>query len=334
MNNKFVLQTINKGSFEEDVIYKALLFNGETEERLFRLARTKRTEYFPSEEVEVRSVIEISNICQRKCNFCNINSYSKRKRYTIKYEEFMKIVENLYYKGRRVLLLQSGENRYQKYIDLVCKYISNIKKRFSDLTIILCLGNLGYNQYKQLREAGADRYILKFETSNSILYKQIKPDDSLQRRMKCLEMLVRLGFDLGTGNLIGLPGQTLKDIVNDLFFIRNFKLTMMSTSVFIPGEDSGYYDKPIGNLDIALNYMALMRIMYPQMLIPSTSSLEKAKKGGQYLGLMAGANTVTIHDGTPVELKKYYPIYSVKRFVPDENYVKGIVTKAHLHFKK
>ncbi len=116
--------------------------------------------------------------------------------------------------------------------------------------------------------------------------------------------------------------------------MRHFKLTMISTSVFIPGEDSNYRDKPKGDLDITLNYTALMRILYPQMLIPSTSSLEKAKEGGQYLGLMAGANTVTIHDGTPLELKRYYPIYSVNRFIPNENYIKDIVMKAHLHFEK
>lgn len=330
---KSVLRALVNGDFLKNVLFAALLLKREKREQLFELARKKRREYFPAENVEVRSVIEISNICQRRCNFCNINFYSKsRKRYLIGYEEVMKIVGHVYHKNRKVLLLQSGENRSQKYIDFVCKCISNIKQKFNDLVIILCLGNLSYNQYRQLREAGADRYILKFETSNPTLYKQIKPDDSLQTRLKCLKMLNELGFDVGTGNIIGLPNQTVEDIVNDLLFIRHFKLTMISTSVFIPGEDSRYWNKPKGDLNITLNYMALMRIMYPEMLIPSTSSLEKAKKGRQYLGLIAGANAVTIHDGTPAELKKYFPIYSVKRFTPDEKGIRGIVAKAHLHF--
>ncbi len=196
------------------------------------------------------------------------------------------------------------------------------------------MGNLSYNQYKQLRESGADRYILKFETSNPRLYKQIKPDSSLEERIKRIKQLIKLGFEVGTGNIIGLPNQTVDDIIDDLLFIHNFKLTMASTSVFIPGESSNYWNKPVGDVNIALNYTALMRIMYSALLIPSTSSLEKAKKGSQYLGLMAGANTVTIHNGTPAELKKCYPIYSVKRFTPDENYIKEIVKKAHAHFKK
>lgn len=331
--NKSVLQALAKGDFKKDVLFTALFLKGKEREQLFELARKKRREYFPVEQVEVRSVIEISNICQRRCNFCNINLYSKRrKRYIIGYEELIKIVEHIYHRKRRVLLLQSGENRFQSYIDFICKCISNIKQKFNDLIIILCLGNLSRNQYRQLREAGADRYILKFETSNPALYKQIKPDDSLKRRVECLKILNELGFDVGTGNIIGLPNQTIADIVRDLLFIRHFKLTMVSASVFIPGEDSNYRNKPIGDLNITLNYMALMRIIYPRMLIPSTSSLEKAKRGGQYLGLMAGANAITIHDGTPVELKKHFPIYSLSRFIPNEKYVKDIVAKAQLHF--
>lgn len=335
MKEKSLLQTLVNCDFKKDLLYDALLLKGEERKQLFELAGKKRSEYFPSEEVEVRSVIEISNICKRKCNFCNINSYSKnRKRYIIKYNELMKIVEHLYHiKKRRVLLLQSGENRSQKYIDLVCKCVSNMKQKFKDLIIILCLGKLSHKQYRQLRTSGADRYILKFETSNPMLYKQIKPDDSLEERIECLKMLNKVGFDVGTGNIIGLPNQTIEDIVNDLLFIRRFKLTMVSTSVFIPGEDSNYCNKPMGDLNITLNYMALMRIIYPRMLIPSTSSLEKAKRGEQYLGLMAGANAVTIHDGTPPELKKHFPIYSLNRFIPDEKYIKNIVRKAHLHFR-
>jgi biotin synthase len=331
--NKSIFRALVNGDFSKDAILAALLFKGTQRKQLFELARERRREYFPSGNVEVRSVIEISNICQRKCNFCNINSYSKsNKRYLIEYEEIIKIAELVYQRNRNVLLLQSGENKSQKYIDFVCKCVSNIKQRTNDLTIMLCLGNLRYNQYRQLRESGADRYILKFETSNPALYKQIKPDDSLQARLECLKMLNTLGFDLGTGNMIGLPNQTLEDIASDLIFMRHFQLKMASTSVFIPGEASKYRNKPKGDLNIALNYMALMRIMYPQLLIPSTSCLEKVKKGGQYLGLMAGANAVTVHDGTPAELKKYFPIYSVKRFTPDAKMIAGIVAKAQLHF--
>lgn len=323
---------LEKGEFNKDTASKALLFKGEEQKQLFELAQKKRDEYFPSKKVEVRRVIELSNICQQDCNFCNINSYSKKKKYLIGFDTFLHQTDYIYSKNTKVLLLQSGENRSRSYMDFVSKCISAAKEKYSDLTIILCLGNLSYEKYKQLRKSGADRYILKFETSNPALYKQIKPGDSFKERLECINMLSELGYEVGSGNIIGLPGQTMKDIVDDLFFIEKLKLKMISTSVFIPGEESNYRKEQAGNLDITLNYMALMRIKYPYMLIPSTSSLEKAKEDGQYLGLTAGANTVTIHDGTPVECKEFFPIYSVKRFTPAEDYVKEIVARANLIF--
>lgn len=333
MKKYFILSALREGGINKEVLSLALLFTGKWQEKLFALAREKRGEYFPAGKVEVRSVIEVSNICQRKCNFCSINYYSGiKKRYILSHEEIMKQIEYIYNKKRRVVLIQSGENRSQEYIDFISKCVMDIKQNYPGLTIILCLGSLLYYQLKQLRLAGADRYIIKFETSNGNLYKQIKPDESLKQRVEYLSVLSDLGYDVGTGNMIGLPNQTLEDIVNDLLFIRHFKLTMVSASVFIPGEFSRYYNMPKGNCDITLNYMALMRILYPRMLIPCVSALEKVKKNGQYLGLMAGANTVTIHDGTPEKFKEHFPIYSVQRFTPDERRIRNIVAKAGLSF--
>jgi biotin synthase len=323
-----------KSGLKEDVIYKALLSRGEDQQELFRLARESRGEFFPHDEVEVRSVIEISNICKQKCRFCGMNFHSKRKRYIISHKNLIEITENIYSRGRRVLFLQSGENRSQKYIDFISRCLEDIKKKFDDLTIILCLGELSFHQYRQLRGAGADRYILKFETSNPVLYGKIKPDDSLEARVECIQGLTELGFGVGSGNIIGLPGQTVQDIVSDLLFLSKFSLSMTSTTVFIPGEDSDYRSEPMGDVDTVLNFMALMRIMYPKVLVPTTSSLEKARKGGQYLGLEAGANTVTVHDGTPAEMKKHFPIYSVNRFTPNEEYMRDIVAKARLKFPR
>ncbi|MFC2048820.1 radical SAM protein [Elusimicrobiota bacterium] len=330
MNYLPVIKSLNKEDFDKNIIQTALQFRADAQKQLFSLARKKRSENSPQRKVEVRSVIEISNICVQNCNFCNINCQSKLKRYTITYEEFMRITEFLYQKGRRVLLIQSGENNTQKYIDFISKCIGDAKSRFSNLFIILCLGNLNYKQYRQLKIAGADRYINKFETSNPILYKKIKPKDSLEKRIECINMLSDLDFEVGSGNIVGFPGQTNQDLVEDLLFINQLRLSMISTSIFISGEDSNYSSEPHGDIDTTLNYMALMRILYPKMLIPSTSSLERAAKGGQYLGLMAGADTVTIHDGTPQHLKKSFPVYSINRFIPNEEHIKGIVKRANM----
>ena len=333
-----ILHAVSRNKFgsindiHRDLIQTALLAKGDEQEQLFGLARRKRTENFPHEKAEFRSVVEISNICRQKCKYCGMSYHSKRKRYTISHKELMDVVENIYYKGRKVLLLQSGENNSQRFIDLVCKCLEDIKYKFGDLTVILCMGNLSYHQYKLLRDSGADRYILKFETSNPDLYKQLKPGDSLQSRLEGLHHLIELGFDVGTGNIVGLPGQTIQDIINDLLFFAGFRLSMISSTVFIPGKDSHLRDMPMGDLDLTLNFMALVRIMYPEVLIPATSSLEKAGEGGQYRGLLAGANAVTVHDGTPERLKEHFPIYSADRFTPNETHIDGIVKRAGLNF--
>ncbi len=314
------------------MIRKALLSRGEEQDHLFASARERREERFPARNVEVRSVIEISNVCRQSCRYCGMNRRSKRKRYTITRDELLSIVSNIYSKGRRVILLQSGENDSRKYIDFVSGCVEAVKHRFSDLTIVLCMGNLKHAQYRQLRESGADRYILKFETSSPGLYEKIKPGDSLQERIDCLNDLLELHYQVGTGNMIGLPDQTLQDLVDDLLFMSRFQLSMMSSTVFIPGEDSDYRENPPGDVDTVLNFMALMRIMNPGVLIPATSSLEKGRTGGQYEGLAAGANAVTVHDGTPPDLKQHFPIYSAKRFTPNENHTREIVLRAGLLF--
>ncbi|MBU2574509.1 MAG: radical SAM protein [Elusimicrobia bacterium] len=324
---------LEKGNFTGKTLAAALLLRGAPQRELFGLARKARSLRFGSGKVEVRSVIEVSNICRQSCRFCNINGLPNGEKYLLDRSQVLRIVRHLYRKKRRVLLLQSGENNSKAYINLIARCVADIKKEFSGLTVILSMGSLGFAQYKQLRRAGADRYILKFETSDPALYKRIKPGDSLANRLKCVKFLTDLGFETGSGNMIGLPGQTIYDIVNDLRLAGKLGLTMASSSVFVPGEGSVYYDRPMGDLNLTLNYMALLRILYPHLLIPTTSALEKAGKNGQFLGLMAGANTVTVHDGTPPGIKRHFPIYSLDRFTPNEKHIRRIVARAKLRFK-
>ncbi|MBF0216943.1 MAG: radical SAM protein [Candidatus Omnitrophica bacterium] len=327
-NTDKVLGRIESGIFGKDDLVAALSLKGAHQGRLFAFARSKRSEFFPGRAVEVRSVIEVSNICERKCAYCGIHSQTSR--FTIGEDRLVDIARHIYSFGRRVLLIQSGENTGDGYIGLVSSGIMAVKKEFPDLVIILCLGDLSVDQYKRLKASGAERYILKFETSNPDLYSRIKPGDTLMQRVRSLENIIELGFETGTGNIVGLPGQTKEDLAGDLLFIGGFKLAMASCSVFIPGKGSEMEAEVPGDIDTALNYMALQRIMYPHLLIPTTSSLEKAGAGGQYLGLMAGANTVTIHDGTPKDLEGYFPIYSSDRFRPDREHIASIVQRAGL----
>lgn len=329
MNEKLI-QSLKDGDFDDHHLIAALQLKGREMEPLGELARMVRYKYFSNNKVEVRSVIEISNICMQNCRYCNMGKSKKIKKYEIDKAEIINIAEYIYSLGRRRLLLQSGENNAVKYIDKVSETVYEIKCKYPDLVVILCIGSLNKRQYKQLRVSGVDRYILKFETSNEKLFSYIKPGDSLLRRLTCIKDLIELGFIVGSGNIIGIPGQTIDDIVNDLKMIRDLELNMNSTTVFIPAEDSSFYNEKPGDVDIALNVMALMRVMNPSRLMPTTSSLGKLRTDGQLMGLNYGANTVTIHDGTPDELRKLFPIYSTSRIVPNWQYFKDIVQKAKM----
>lgn len=324
------LLALHRGEFVREVLLSALQATGEAQMQLFELAQQCRIEKFPENQVQVRSVIEISNVCRQKCKYCTIGANDQKFNYTLDSKSMVMLMEYLYAKGRRNILLQSGENLSKKFIDDVVSAVGEIKSQYADLCIILCLGDLSETDYRRLYDAGATDYVLKFETSKKELFSYCKPNDSLEHRLQCVRTLAEIGYRVGSGNIIGLPSQTLEDIVDDLILVHELPLAMNSTTIFIPAEGSAFEKEPAGNPIYTLNMMALMRIMNPHRLMPTTSSLEKMIHDGQYLGLLAGANTVTIHDGTPEELQEYFPIYSSKRVRPQIEHFKDILERAGL----
>lgn len=325
-----VLSELKKRNFFHDVLNAALQMKGEEQKELLQMAREARDAEFQDKKVEVRSVIEVSNICAQNCRYCNMGKDKKIRTFTLENDDLYDLMEQKYLMGRRVILLQSGEYYKRENLSTIIRPIEKITDKYDDLVIILCLGNMKKQDYLDLRKAGASRYILKFESSNPDVYSYCKPNDTLKNRMTCIEYLFDAGFEVGSGNIVGLPKQTDEDIINDLLLMRRYNFDMNSSTAFIPAEQSEFREYPPGEIDKILNVMALMRIMNPRRLMPTTSSLEKIIKEGQYMGLMAGANTVTIHDGTPEELKSLFPIYSVNRFVPKRTYFDAIVNRAGL----
>ena len=322
------LDALERGDFTRSVLRSALVARDEAQQALFALARKRRAEFFPAQEVEARSVIEISNVCMQGCHYCSMAKGSGIKRYVMKPEAVVEMADFLYQRGRRVILLQSGENQSKTWVEAVTRIVAEMKDKHADQELILCLGNMSEAQYVQLKKAGADRYILKFESSVKRLYEMWKPTDTTEERLNCLRLLVEVGFKTGSGNMVGMPGQTIDDMIDDLMCMGEYDLTMNSCTVFIPGESCGYRDQPLGDVDYAFNSMALMRIMFPHRLMPTTSCLERCRPGGQHIGLMAGANTVTIHDGTPDNYKNMFPIYSTTRFAPGNDHLLSAVDKA------
>ncbi|MFA5100858.1 MAG: AMP-binding protein [Candidatus Omnitrophota bacterium] len=322
----------NKPCFEfrkKADIVSALRYRGRNQKELFCFARIVRDEAF-SGYAEVRSVIEYSNVCRQECRFCGMNRLSGIKRYCMDDEEFLARVDRLYAKGRRIIMVQTGEFGPGPLFDRLLILLEHVRNKHRDCTIICSFGNLPAEQYKRLREIGIQRYLLKFETSDPDLYKKIKPSDSLQNRLAHIDILKRLGFQVSSGNITGLPGQTIESLADDILLLKKLDIPMCSTSVFIPNNLSKFAGVVSGDVNTALNFIAIMRIMCPTAVIPSTSALELAAKGGQMNGLMAGCNSVTLHDGTPHDREEKYIIYKEKRFKP-KNDLFTVLAGAGLH---
>ena len=319
---------LEAGNFVAPVLRAALTLEGAAQQALFALARKRRHECFPDDRAQVRSVIEISNVCRQQCRYCAIGRTSQERTYSLDAPTMVLLMDYLYGKGRRTVLLQSGENLDVRFIDSVVEAVGEIRRRHADLRLILCLGDLETADYRRLHEAGGTDYILKFEASRAELFAHCKPKDSLSNRLSCIHALHDVGFRVGSGNIVGLPAQTLDDLVGDLQLAHELPLAMNSTTIFVPAENTEFAAEPPGNPVQALNMMALLRIMNPHRLMPTTSSLQKMMADGQYLGLMAGANTVTIHDGTPEDLQRFFPIYSAKRVRPQLDHFKDILRRA------
>ena len=317
--------------YHDEVLKNALLARGEAQNQLFALAQERRLKFFPENRAQVRSVIEVSNVCRQKCNYCAIGGKDQALNYTLSADVMVALMKHLIEKGRQTILLQSGENVNEEFIGDLATAIRRVKKEYPQLRIILCCGDLSKEQYHELKLAGANDYILKFEASNPTLFARCKPNDTLDNRLHCIELLHEEGFRIGSGNIVGLPGQSVDDLVSDLQLAHKLPLSMNSTTIFVPAENTPYANEPAGDPHLTLNMMALLRIMNPHRLMPTTSSLEKMIPDGQYLGLLAGANTVTIHDGTPPELEKHFPIYSAKRIRPQIDHFRDILTRAKMN---
>lgn len=324
MDITYSIKTLNREDIKQILQYK-----NEEQEELFSIARNIRNQGKFKNNVELRSVIELSNICAQNCRYCSMGKNGKSF-YTLSKETILNRIKFLADSGRRTFLLQSGENRNQKFIDDISYCCSEAVKLYPDIKLILCMGNLSKEQYRQLKESGASRYILKFETSDSEHHKFVRPTDTIQNRLECIKNLIDLGFQTGSGNIVGLPGQTLDNLTDDLILLNNLKLSMVSATKFIPNEFSEFKDYPMGDVNITLNFISVLRILKPDCLIPSTTSLSTGNENGQLKGLNAGCNTVTIHDGTPKEFEENFSIYSEKRFSPAEEYCREIIKKANL----
>lgn len=301
-----------------------LQVKGKEQKDLFALARNKREDYFGNKAF-MRAVVEISNYCRNNCDYCGMRRENKElNRYRLPSNEIIEIAQQIKEIGINTLFLQSGEE--PKITEVAKKVL--LKAKDLDLTTILCLGNKTKKEYKRLKEAGADKYILKHETSDSKLH-YLTRHQYLKDRLQCLEWLLELEYKVGTGTIVGLPRQSIDNIADDILLAKNYNVDMVSASPFIPNDKTPFKGKPYGNLDLTLNTMAVMRLILPHALIPTVSALERLQKYGQLKGFNAGANVITINM-TPPHYRKNYIIYTTDRNIIDITHAKNTIKKAGL----
>lgn len=259
--------------------------------------------------VHLRAIIEFSDYCKCNCLFCGIRRGNKKLiRYRMSSKEIIESDESAVKEGFKTEVLQSGEDLYWNAAKL-SEIVKEIKK--FDVAVTLSVGELSYRDYALLREADADRYLLKFETSNEKLFKALKPDTTFQKRLQCLKWIKELGYETGSGIIVGLPGQVIETLADDILLMKELELDMIGIGPFIPHPETPLRDAPMENPLISLKVLAIMRILLPEANIPATTALRTISPHLCEKAFHAGANVV-MPDVTPVKYKKLYEIYPGK----------------------
>lgn len=283
------------------------------QEKLLREADKVRHDNV-GDEVHLRGLIEFSNICRNNCLYCGIRRDNKLlQRYRMSEDELIETARRGTELGFKTIVMQSGEDMYYD-TGRMCRIIETIKK--FDVAVTLSLGERKYEEYKDFRNAGADRYLMRIETTDKDLYHILDPAMSWQHRYECLLMLKELGYELGSGSMVGLPGQSVESIADDLLFMQELEVDMAGIGPFIPHQQTPLKDTAGGTLDLALRTMALMRIMLPDINIPATTAMESLHPQGRIKALQSGANVV-MPNITEGEYRKLYELYPGKICVND-----------------
>lgn len=298
-------------SREEYIRLLALAEDPSATERLKEEADRLRRRYY-GDKVYTRGLIEFTDYCKNDCYYCGIRRGNVHaKRYRLTREEILGCCENGYGLGFRTFVLQGGEDPYfmdERLEDIV----RSIKARYPDCAVTLSVGERSFASYARLREAGADRYLLRHETASEEHYGKLHPPQMrLAERKACLYHLKELGYQVGAGFMVGSPGQTEQDIAEDLLFLKELEPQMVGIGPFIPHHDTPFAGEKAGSVELTLFLLSVIRIMLPKVLLPATTALGTLDLKGREKGLKAGANVV-MPNLSPVEDRKKYELYDHK----------------------
>lgn len=291
----------------------ALLASADIEEELAEAADRVRSAAV-GEAVHLRGLIEFSNICRRNCCYCGLRKDNPQlPRFRLSEEEILRLAAGAAEMGYRTVVLQSGEDPY-----FTAERLSRIVRGLKalDVAVTLSVGERPYEDYAAWREAGADRYLLRIETTDADLYERLDPGMRYAERVRCLRDLRALGYEVGTGSLIGLPGQTAESLARDILFFRELDADMLGLGPLIPNPATPLGQAAPGDLHLTRRMVSLCRLLLPEANIPATTAVETMQPGARELFLRSGANVV-MPSVTEGRARRDYALYPGKACADD-----------------
>ncbi len=278
---------------------------GETELLFAQADQTRKR--FVGDSVHIRGIIEFSNYCMRNCLYCGLRRDNhKLRRYRMTPDEILAASENGIRRGYRTIVLQSGEDLHYSTSD-IARIVEGIKG-LGDVAVTLSVGERARSEYATMKSAGADRFLLKHETADAELYRRLHPGRSLEMRIECLQNLKSLGFQVGSGFIVGLPGQDISTIARDIALLKLLDVDMAGIGPFIPHPDTPIALYPAGDVAMTLKALVVTRLALPHAHLPVTTALSTLRPDGRKLALSCGGNVI-MPNITPAKYRKLYEIY-------------------------
>ena len=317
-------KALHEGNLSKEEILILLNCPDEHSDIIFQTADKVRKQEV-GDEVHLRGLVEFSNYCKKNCEYCGIRGKNKTiDRYRLTKKEILQTALNAESLGYRSIVMQSGEDPFFT-AEVLADIISTIKQQ-TDLAITLSAGEFSYDEYKTIKEAGTDRYLLRFETSSEELYKKLHPDSDFHQRMECLHNLEVLGYQVGSGFMVGLPGETSEILADNLLLLQKLDVDMAGIGPFLPNSDTILAGSTGGTLINSLKAVALARLLLRNAHIPATTAMGTLDLKGREKALQSGANVV-MPNVTAQEYREMYQLYPDKICLSDDpSHCRGCIT--------
>ena len=306
------------GSLDREQWVQLLSERSEETDQYARDLGNKVRQQIYGNDIYVRGLVEFTNYCKNDCYYCGIRRSNKNaQRYRLTEEDILLCCQQGYELGFRTFVLQGGEDGY--YTDeRLLSIIHKIKAEYPDCALTLSIGEKSEESYRDYREAGVDRYLLRHETADEEHYGKLHPSSmSCEHRKNCLRTLKKLGFQTGAGFMVGAPYQRVENLADDFLFLKELNPEMVGIGPFIPHQDTPFHGEKSGTLEDTLFYLALLRLMLPHVLLPATTALGTIHPRGREMGVLSGANVVMLNL-SPVSVRKKYMLYDGKICTGDE----------------